>query len=87
MKKEYNDNFDFGQLPLETRIEILCDLSMYEETHVEYWASTKTYKVTPDFCICSDAYEKPKITHYFHKKDFDKRAIEMAELLKWGKIE
>ena len=87
MTQKYNDNYDFSKLPLETRIDILCDLSMFDETHVEYWESIKEYKVTPDFCICSDQYEKPKITHYFRKSDFDKEAIKMALLLKFGKLD
>lgn len=83
---KYNTTWDFHKLPLETRIDILCCLSTYDECHLEYWESTKEYKVTPDFCICSDEYEKPKITHYFRKKDFDDEAIRVAELLKWGQL-
>lgn len=84
MRKEYNTGLDFCKLPLETRIDILVDLAMFDETHVEYWEKEHKYVVTPDFCLCANEYEKPKITHYFHKKDFAPEAIKMGVLLKFG---
>lgn len=81
---KYNDNYDFSLLPMKTRLEILCCLSVYDECHLEYWKSTNEHKVTPDFCICSDKYEKPVITHYFKKDDFDAEAFKIAELLTYG---
>lgn len=87
MSERYGTPYDFQKLPLETRIDVLCCLSTYDECHVEYWESSKEYKVTPDFCICSDKYEKPKIIAYFSKQTFSSEAIKIAELLKWGTLD
>lgn len=84
MEKRYGTGLEFCRLPLETRIDVLADLSMFDETHIEYWEKENKYVVTPDFCICSDQYEKPKITHYFRKSDFSPEAIKMGVLLKFG---
>lgn len=74
---------DFNKLPLETKLDILTDFCSFSKTHLEEWADG-TIKVTPDFCLMADSYEKPKLTFEFYKEDFSEEEIATAYFLKYG---
>lgn len=74
---------DFAELPLETRIDVLSTLCAYNECHVNLHKNGKR-TVEVDWCLCSNDYEKPTVEHEFKKEDFDKEALEMGYMLKYG---
>lgn len=74
---------DFNRLPLEVRIDVLADFATYDKTHLEEYRGG-CINVTPDFCICSNEYEKPVLTFEFYKEDFTEEEIAVAYFLKFG---
>lgn len=78
-----SNNLDFAELPLETRIDVLVLMADYDWVNVECWVSGKDarYEVVIGTYL-SDV--KPAKKYIFYKGDFDKKAIDMACLLKFG---
>lgn len=78
-----SNNIDFAGLPLETRIDVLAFMADYDWVNVECWMSGKDvrWEVVIGTYI-SDV--KPIKRYSFYKGDFDKKAIDMACLLKYG---
>lgn len=85
MKPEKNTNSDFAELPLDTRIDILVLMADYDWVNVEYWDKGKDsfWNVFIGTYITGDN-QKPAKQYRFYKGDFDKKAIDMACLLKYG---
>lgn len=81
---EYANVLDFSKLPLETRIDILATLNSYNECHVNLWKDGKR-TVEVDWYLVSNNYDKPVLEYEFRKEDFDKEALEMGYMLKYGK--
>lgn len=81
---KYTDLLFFNKLPLEVRLKVLSHLDSYDTARVDYWKSTNKYEVTSDVCLCSSDYEKPKTIAEFHKGQFDKEALKIANLLEFG---
>lgn len=71
---------DFNKLPLQTKLDVLAEFTTYSKVHLEEWADG-TIKVTPDFCLMADSYEKPKLTFEFYKEDFKEEEIAVAYFL------
>lgn len=82
-----NTNLDFAELPLETRIDALVLMTDYDWVNVEYWETEKGnyWDVYIGTYITGDN-KKPAKKYSFYKGDFDKKAIDMACLLKFGTV-
>ena len=80
-----NNNSDFAELPLETRIDALVLMADYDWVNVEYWTSDKGdyWSVYVGTYITGDS-ARPAKQYRFYKGDFDKKAIDVACLLKYG---
>lgn len=81
---KYTDLLFFNKLPLEVRLKVLAHLDSYDTARVDYWKSTNKYEVTSDVCLYGSDYEKPKTIAEFHKGQFDKEALKIANLLEFG---
>lgn len=80
-----SDFLDFPNLPLDTRIDILALMADYDWVSAEHWVRDNGdyWNVYVGTWISGDD-AKPVKTYRFYKGDFDKKAIDVACLLKYG---